>query len=303
VWDDSYYDPAQLRTLSYATAPEVFLVANDLRPPKTHQMSAGVRQQIRGVRLTASYNGIRGFNGMNFVRVTPWGGPETTPTRNYNTVFATDDRVRTWYDAMQLQVERQIRRDTRWGGSLAYTLARSEEQGQSTDMFWGFNDKYPTVADRPRMRAPGDQRHAVTANGIVRLPFQVLASTIVTLGSGIAVNATDASAGWGPYQQTTYIFTPPSRPFLGVGNVFAYQNADFRLEKELTLRSGQRTAIVLDLFNAFNSDNWGCYESTIIPTADQATDIGWQQRFGRPACASLGQRLQIGLRYGYRQQQ
>jgi hypothetical protein len=302
VWNDSYYDPAQLRTLSYATAPEVFLVANDLRPPKTHQMSAGLRQQVRGLRVTASYNGIRGFNGMNFVRVSPWGGPETTNPRNYNTIFATDDRVRTWYDAAQIQVERQLRRETRWGGALAYTLARSEEQGQSTDMFWGFNDKYPTVADRPRMRAPGDQRHAIAANAIVRLPYQVLVSSIVNLGSGVAVNATDASAGWGPYQQKTYIYTPPSRPFLGVGNVFAYQNADFRLEKELSVRSGQKTAVVIDLFNAFNSDNWGCYESTIIPTADQATDTGWQQRFGRPFCAGLGRRLQLGLRYGVRQQ-
>ncbi len=299
VWNDSYYDPAQLRTLSYATAPEVFLVANDLQPPKTHQTSAGVRQRIRDFRVTASYNGIRGYNGMNFVRVSPFGGPETTTPRNYNTIFATDDRVRTWYDAMQLQVERPMR-DTRWGGAIAYTLAKSEEQGQSTDLFWGFNSRYPTVADLPRRRAPGDQRHAVVANGIVRLPYQVLFSSIVSLGSGIALNATDASAGFGPYQQTPYIFTPPNRQFLGVGNVFAFQSTDARLEKALTLRGGQTTSIVIDVFNAFKQRNYGCYETTIIPIPNQATDIGWQQRFLKPQCAALGRRLQIGLRYGYR---
>jgi hypothetical protein len=300
VWDPKYYDPVQLRTLGYVTAPEVFLVANDMRPPKTNQFSAGVRQTVRGLRLTASYNGIRGYHGMNYVRVSPWGGPETTPTHNYNTVFAADDRVRTWYDALQLQVERPVRRDTRWGGGLAYTLSRSDEQGQSTDIFWGFDDRFPTVADRPRLRAPGDQRHAVAANGIVRLPYEFMFSSVVNLGSGIAVNATDASLGWGPYQQHYYIWYPPTKPFLGLGHVFAYQNADFRLEKAVSLRGGEQTAVLIDLFNAFNTANWGCYETTIIPTANQATDIGWQQRFGRPFCAGLGRRLQIGVRYGYR---
>ena len=300
VWNDSYYDPVQLRTLGYATAPEVFLVANDLKPPRTHQFSGGMRQVAGNLRLSLSYNGIRGHNGMNYVRVSPWGGPETTNPRNYNTVFAADDRVRTWYDAVQLKVERPPVPGSRWGGGLGYTLARSQEQGQSTDIFWGFDDRYPTVADRPRLRAPGDQRHAVVANGMIRLPYEVLFSSIVNLGSGIAVNATNASAGWGPYQQTRYIFTPPNKPFLGIGHVFAYQNLDARLEKAFTTRQGQTAAVTFDVFNAFNTANYGCYESTIIPTADQATDTGWQGRFGRPFCAGLGRRLQIGLRYGYR---
>lgn len=304
VWNDNYYNPAQLRTLGYATAPEVFLVANDLTPPKTNQFSAGLRQAVGRYRVTASYNGIRGHNGMNFVRVSPWGGPETTTPRNYATVFASDDRVRTWYDAMQLQLERPMRTDSRWGGALAYTLSRSEEQGQSTDIFWGFDDRYPTVADRPRLRAPGDQRHSVVGNGIVRLPYEFLASSIVSLGSGIAKNATDASAGWGPYQQRPYIFVPPAQPFLGIGHVFAIQNVDFRLEKALRVATGQRASVVFDVFNAFNSSNWACYEynATIIPTADQAIDANWRAKYGKPGCAGLGRRLQIGMKYGYRQE-
>jgi hypothetical protein len=64
---------------------------------------------------------------------------------------------------------------------------------------------------------------------------------------------------------------------LGVpgGNVFAYQNADLRLDKGVTLARGQQASIVVDLFNVFNSTNWDCYETTIIPTADQATDANW----------------------------
>jgi cystathionine beta-lyase/cystathionine gamma-synthase len=73
-----------------------------------------------------------------------------------------------------------------------------------------------------------------------------------------------------------------------------------RLEKGVTVARGQQASVVLDLFNVFNSANWGCYESTIIPTADQATDANWKQKFGQPQCAGLGRRLQLGLRYGFR---
>ena len=80
----------------------------------------------------------------------------------------------------------------------------------------------------------------------------------------------------------------------------AFQNADLRVEKALRVGSGQQAAIVFDLFNALNSDNYGCYETTIIPTVDQPNDAGWRARFGRPTCAGLGRRLQLGMRYGYR---
>ena len=142
VWNDSYFNPRKLRTLAgTAGLPEVFLVKNDLKPPKTYQFSGGVRQTVGPALVTLSYNGVRGYNGMNFIHATPWGGLGP----NYATAFVTDDRVKSWYDAMQLQIDRPMR-DTRWGGSVAYTLARSEEQGQTTDLFWGFDDHYPTVA-------------------------------------------------------------------------------------------------------------------------------------------------------------
>ena len=287
AFDPKYYDPAQLRTLSVqAGKPEVFLVKNDMIPPHTYQMSAGVRHQLGGNLVTLSYNGLRGHNYMNFIRGGPWGGGSTP----YSTVFVADDRVKTWYDALQLQVERPLIMSRRWGGQVAYTLSKSEEQGQSTDIFWGFDDRYPTVADRPRLRAPGDQTHLLVMNGIGRAPFGVLASAIVTLGTGITVNASDERAGTGTGQRKTYTFTPPTRAFLGLGNVFAYQNLDLRLQKDIDFISGQRAAVLIDLFNAFNSANFGCYNTTLNAT---------NTNYGKPGCSGLGRRLQVGIRYGF----
>ena len=291
-WDPKYYDPATLRALGSAVGkPEVFLVANDLVPPRTVQFSGGVRHNFGADLLTVSYNGLRGSHFMNFVRGGPWGGGATP----YSTVFVADDRVKTWYNSLQVQYQRPLPENGRWGGALAYTLSKSTEQGQSQDLFWGFDNRYPTVGDRPRLVAPGDQRHAIVANGIFRLPADFIFSTIVNLGSGIAVNATDASAGWATGQQKTYIYQPPTRAFLGIGHVFGYQNLDARLQKNITFASSQTAAIVLDLYNALNSKNFGCYNSTIEPAPSTNAN------YGTAGCAGLGRRLQVGVRYGMRQ--
>jgi len=287
AWDPKYFNPTELRTLASAVgAPEVFLVANDMVPPRTLQMSAGIRRSVGVSLLTLSYNGLRGRNYMNFVR----GGPGFG---GYAAVFVADDRVKTWYDALQVQFQRPLIEASRWGGGLAYTLSKSTEQGQSQDLFWGFDDRYPTVGDRPRRVAPGDQRHAIVANGIVRLPYEMLFSTIVNLGTGIAVNASDNSAGFGPYQKRSYIYQPPTRPFLGIGNVFATQNMDVRLQKDINFASSQTVAIVADVFNVFNSANYGCYSTDINPPSQPNTN------YGRPDCAAPGRRFQLGVRYGF----
>ena len=289
VWDQRYLDPAQLRTLSgTAGVPEIFLVANDLKPPKTHQYSAGVRQGIGRTLVTLSYNGVRGFNGMNFVRASPFGGLGP----NYLTAFVTDDRVKSWYDAGQLQIDRPIRFDTRWGGSIAYTYAVSEEQGQTTDIFWGFDDKYPTVGDLPRRRAPGNQTHTVSANGIVRLPAEIYLSSIVNLGTGLTVNADDNRIGSAFGQQRKYVYSPPTKPFLGLGHVFSTQSVDLRLEKAFALAGAQNVSVVADLFNAFGNANYGCY-TTVLETPPNPN-------YNNPGCAGFGRRLQVGLRYGLR---
>ena len=224
---------------------------------------------------------------MNYIRGGPWGGGGTP----YSTVFVADDRVKTRYNAVQLQLERPINAATRWGGQVAYTLSKSEEMGQSTDLFWGFDDRYPTVADRPWLRAPGDQTHLLVANGLAHVPFGFLAGAVVTLGSGITSNASNETAGSGVGQRFTYTFTPPGRAFLGMGHVFAFQNLDLRLQKDLNVFPGQQAAILIDLFNAFNSANFGCYETTIRPN---------NVNYGKPGCSALGRRLQVGVRYGFR---
>ncbi len=292
TWNPQYLsNPASLRTLIGTTGvPEIFLVANDLNPPRTTQASFGLRQAVGATQLSVSYNGVFGKNITNYVRASEFGslGP------NYATAFVTDDRVKTRYNALQVLLDRPLRALTRFGGSIAYTLSKAEQQGNSSDIFWFFDNRYPTVSDLPWYPAAGDQRHQIVANGIARVPGDFLLSTIITLGTGITSFATDASQGGGPYQQRTYVFTPPKRAFLGVGHVFANENLDLRLQKDLPLRGGQRVGVILDLYNAFNSANFDQYNTYIAPLSGAPNT-----QYGTPNAAAPGRRLQIGLRYGF----
>ncbi len=292
AWNPQYLSsPSTLRSLIGSTGvPEVFLVANDLKPPRTTQASFGIRQAVGATQVSASYNGVFGNHITNYVRASEFGslGP------NYATAFVTDDRVKTRYNALQVLIDRPLRATTRFGGSVAYTLSKAEEQGNSNDIFWFFDNRYPTVADLPWYPAAGDQRHQIVANGIARTPGDFLLSAIITLGTGLTSFGTDASQGGGPYQQRTYVYAPPTRAFLGVGHVFATQNLDARLEKDLPLRGGQRVGVLLDLYNALNSANFSCYNNYIAPLSGNPNT-----GYGTPGCAAAGRRLQIGLRYGY----
>ena len=72
---------------------------------------------------------------------------------------------------------------------------------------------------------------------------------------------------------------------------------DLRLQKDINFASSQTAAVVLDLFNAFNSKNFGCNNTTINPPNPPANDSN--RNYGKPNCAGLGRRLQVGIRYGF----
>jgi hypothetical protein len=291
-WDDSYLSRAGMLGLvsgGEVGADEVFLIRNDTRPPKTHQWSAGVRQAVGdGHAVSMTYTGTRGYNGFAFVRVTDWGGLGPT----YAQAFMSTDEIRTWYDAVMLKAERHLSADTRWGGSLAYTLARGEVQGEH---FFSLDDRYSRPSEYPRWASERDQRHTVVANAIARLPFDVMLSGVLELGSGYPQRALywdpdEMGGDW--MRRQTIAFRPPQHNFLGLGNWFAYRMVDLRLEKDVTLRSGHRVGVLADVFNAFNFPNYGCYE------ADQVPWVG-PDVYGTPRCADEGRRVQMGMRYHF----
>jgi hypothetical protein len=296
-WDPKYFNKDTLAALAAsgrAGAPEVFLIANDTKPPKTNQFSLGMRQMLGNTLVSLTYAGARSVNGFAFIRGTrrdDGGRDASVLAPSYTRLLISDDRVKTWYDAILLGIDKPLRMDSRWGGGVSYTWAfNNDRQG---NFFFSLDPRYPTVADFPRVRAPETQEHTVVANGIARIPWGFLLSSVVTLGTGFTQQADDETFGTGDAFRTRYIFEPPTRSFLGVGSVFATQNMDLRLAKDFTVTGGQRAGLAIDLFNVFNSRNFGCYDARIPPTGQT------NSAFGRPGCSAPGRRLQIGLTYDF----
>jgi outer membrane receptor protein involved in Fe transport len=286
AWEERYFDPDQLRQLAAsgrAGAPEVFMIRNDTRPPRSNQFSGGVRQRVGDALASVSYTGTRSYNGFAFVRVTPWGGLGP----NYSQAFASTNDVRTWYDAVTFKLERPISRETWWGGTINYTYAHAEQQGE---YFFALDDRFASVSEYPRTASGADQRHSVHANAIARMPLDILFSTVVQLGSGYPIWGWDVTEGWGPGERQRLVFRPPTYPVFGMGRAFATRTVDMRLAKDLPLRGAQRVSLQADLFNAFNTANYTAFDVIYNPD---------NPNFGVPQAAIDGRRLQLGLRYDF----
>ncbi len=90
-WKHEYLSQRGLDNLiasGAAPGPEVFLVSNDLRPPKSDQATLGIRQQAGNWQLGLAYSYVRVKNGMS------WFFGDLPPGTPSPTVSATASRCR-----------------------------------------------------------------------------------------------------------------------------------------------------------------------------------------------------------------
>ncbi len=291
-WDPSYLSRAGLDGLiarGLAPDPEVFLIDNETEPPVTDQFTVGLRHKLGPVLTSVSYAGVRGQNEFTFLfgNRRPDGTCCQEVKGTFSRILRSSDAKKSWYDAMFLQMEKPLA--GWWGATLTYTLGRAEQIGGDL-----FSLDFPTVEDYPRFPTSNDERHRVVATGIVRLPFDVLVSTFITLGSGTPYTITDESLGPGVNQRR--VLRNAGRPdqfaFI-IPDAWAFRSVDLHAEK--TFRFGiHRASVIFQGFNIFSYDNFSGYQG-FIPTLP-AVNLN----FGRPnSLIDPGRRLQFGLRYGF----
>lgn len=271
-----------------ANTPEVKLLPNDLEPPRAQHFNLGVRHDFGLWNASLTYTGVRSegqftfyFANMNFTcepRTFACFTSNSIP--GYSTILLGDDSGKTWYDALQLKVDRPYRSRGRgtfgWGAGLAATLAERETQG--------FNDlfSFPNPVDYPR-QVRNDEKLRLVAHWVVDVPFAwgTQFSGLLNLGTGTRGDAGDRFAG----NFEPGGFEPVRRSFL-VPDAFAYRTLDLRLRKDFLNVRGSRLGVTLDAFNVFNYQNYGCYNLS------NPTD----PNFGKPGCVvSDPRRVQFGL--------
>ena len=296
VWDPSYLSLAGLQSLidrGIAPRPEVFLIANDTKPPVANQWSLGVRHSFKGIVTSLTYSGMRARNLFTFIfgNRRPDGSCCLT-VPGFSNILASDlEGRRAWYNGFYLQADRPYGvGGARYGFSVTYTLGKAEQNGGDL-----FSLDFPTAADYPRYPLNTDERHRLVMTGIVGLPYDFILSTFITLGSGTPYNINDQSVGSGANERRFLrnAGRPEQFAFI-VPDAWAYRSVDLHLEKAFRFADTQSVSVIFQGFNIFSYDNFTDFNGE-IPTRP-AVNIN----FGRPRrLIDPGRRLQFGLRYGF----
>ena len=306
AWDDAYLttDRGVLDQLVGASGrPEAWFIANDAKPPKSTHYNVGIRQLVRDWVTSLSYVGVRGEDlfALNWANigldaqgrccVTFDVGPQGFS----NFIYSTND-VKTWYDALQLQIERPYQRPIPgtigWGVGLSWTHANRHVEGVDNlgDLF-----AFPNTTGIPK-HPSNDEKDRIVANWMVDLPylsgFQF--SGLATFGGkySLDVGCPARFCGFGTtgnqYQRGG--FTVPG--------TFPYRNIDVRLRKDIRIPqqgSEARVSALFDVFNVLNRDNFGGYR---VGNRDEM--IGTVNVFGQPTSVVTDpRRYQLGLEYSF----
>jgi outer membrane receptor protein involved in Fe transport len=298
-WNDSYLSKEALSGLinsGIAPNAEIFLIENDTRVPETIQASLGVRQRLAEnwlTSLTVARNRSRHGFSYIFGNRNPDGSCCTPVPGGFgNVLLSTDDR-QAWYTGAFVTLEKLYTDESRWGLTFAYTYSEAKETG-----FDLFSLDYPTIADYPRHRTSGDERHRIVFSTIVGLPWDIKASALITLGSGTGYVINDLSQGTGPGEiRYGYYEGEPEKESFIIPNAWAFRSVDLRLEKSFAIWGEQRLSVVAEAFNIFDFEN---YEATShngnIPAPGQPANAD----FRKPTqLAEPGRRLQFGVSYKF----
>jgi Carboxypeptidase regulatory-like domain/TonB dependent receptor len=296
VWDPSYLSVAGLESIiarGQAPNPEVFLIANDTRPPVSDQWSLGLRQTFRGIVTSVTYTGMRSRHLFTFIRGNR--RPDGTcclPVPGFSNILISDAEGReAWYDGLYVQVDRPYGvGGAKYGFSVTYTLGTAEQTGGDL-----FSLDFPTVADYPRFPTGSDERNRLVLTGIVRLPWDFLASTFITLGSGTPYTIDDQSLGGGPNERQLMRNAGRPEQFAFIfPDAWAYRSVDVQVEKTFRFLNTNQFSLIFQGFNIFSYDNFSGYQG-FIPTLPATNP-----NYGRPSSlVDPGRRLQFGVRYGF----
>jgi outer membrane receptor protein involved in Fe transport len=301
AWDPSFFSRQGLETLISQISPpqEVFLVPNDLKPPKSNQWSVGVRHNFGEWNGSLTYNGTRSYNGYSY----EWANLALNPATDdcclsksvpaYQNVLVGRDNVHTWYDAMLVQVDRPYVKvgNYGWGAGLAYTLSKAEAEGG--DLF-----SFPQITAGPlnaRHPIADDRTHQFVLNAITDMPWLwgLQLSGLAQFMSGTPINKLEFVP----------LPNPPGgnqRILVGRARSAWFKNVDLRLSKNILNVNGMEAAVTGSVFNVFNTINLGCFDETFLDAGPTPGTTTPHPNWGHAGCTISDQRrFQLGVQYSF----
>jgi hypothetical protein len=235
---------------------EIWMIKNDHKMAYTDMWSFGLRQALGIWNGEAGYTNSRSRNQFNWFGGNRdvnggWGGaspidPMFNSIPGYGTLVLGDFISQAKTESAYLKMDKPYTKASTWSLGATYTYSR----GETTNREWTneiFNWTYGRYASAWNP-SKDVERHRLVVAGVSDglLPWGLMASAKVTLGSGLPYRITDCSTG--------------SNQCVSVkGDGDRFHQVDVGLSKEVGFRFGS-VALRADVLNLFNSINYGGYD-------------------------------------------
>lgn len=251
--------------------PNITVMNNDTVNAYAHQFSVGASKMLgRDFGLTADVIIVQRKSDRDTVDLNlPDPVTRVRPYPQFARVSQWQSTADNRYQALLLKFEKRM--SHRYQYLASYTLSKSEDssfQNVYGDRYGFFKETYPGAADR---------RHRLVMSGIVQLPWDLQASTIVDLRSSLPLNPTtsldlnaDGYTGDLPAGVTRFSGCRDlsldainafraSRNLSPIGEISCpgFANVDLRLSKVFQFGTSQRLEFIAQLFNVAHRANFG----------------------------------------------
>ena len=273
------------------------MIKNDHKMAYTDQWSFGLRQALGIWNGEAGYTNSRSRNQFNWFggNRDPQGGwgdaspidPYWGSVSGYGTLVLGDFVSQAKTESAYLKMDKPYSKSSTWSLGATYTYSR----GETTNKEWTNNIFNWTHGRYASAWNPSTdvERHRLVVAGVSDgwLPWGLMLSGKVTVGSGLPYRMTNCSTGF-------------TQCVSAKGDGDAFHQVDVGLSKEVGFRFG-RVSLRADVLNLFNSINYGGYDGWVGGPGNPQNRLGGDNsNLGKPNSMGGQMRtLKFSARYAF----
>jgi hypothetical protein len=277
--------------------PDVNYFSSDLVRPRVHSVDVALERHIgAGTTVSASYLYSKGLN-LPFFRDINFNPANSTvsyvldgqsvgsfplyrgtrPNTNFNRIIIMEPAVTTHYNALVLEAKKRFSDGLLF--NLNYTLAKAEDNGQTSATFFGGNLPYDALTFRSSSNSVDnvfspsntDRRHRFVGSFFFQPSYLVGFGVggVLTLESGLPLTqriAGSLPAAVGAVNSTSTNGTGGFfvAPWVGINTdrQTGRKTFDLRVMKDVRVAGTSRFQVLWEMFNVFNVKNYATFFDT-----------------------------------------